>query len=81
MHCFNLVIEVLFVSSCPLQNPDTFISCRFNLVIEVLFVSSSGFFLRAAMERSFNLVIEVLFVSSGLGDPRGITFDGTVSIS
>ena len=63
--CFNLVIEVLVVSSYLSSHHGTrYISC-FNLVIEVLVVSSGHapkHCCRSGMR--FNLVIEVLVVSS-----------------
>ena len=64
---FNLVIEVLVVSSwCNAQV--LFSQCHcFNLVIEVLVVSSED---RAGIgeeQQCFNLVIEVLVVSSWIG--------------
>ena len=41
MHCFNLVIEVLFFSSFALHRLWVCLFYRFNLVIEVLFFSST----------------------------------------
>ena len=56
--CFNLVIEVLLVSS--LTNCRICLYVAFNLVIEVLLVSRLQLF---GCYRRFNLVIEVLLVS------------------
>ena len=63
MRCFNLVIEVLLVSS---SKDDTWLTLNtqgFNLVIEVLLVSSGASSHESQHLFRFNLVIEVLLVS------------------
>ena len=69
--CFNLVIEVLLISSCPVPTIHGGIRSAllgFNLAIEVLLISSSTdvsiVVTRIRRRLCFNLVIEVLLVSS-----------------
>ena len=63
--CFNLVIEVLVVSSRRSDTGRSEDNTSFNLVIEVLVVSSTCVAaLRKVLVSGFNLVIEVLVVSS-----------------
>ena len=69
--CFNLVIEVLFVSSQCLFYLTMPKLMSFNLVIEVLVVSSRGFLRTSSLLIvSFNLVIEVLVVSRKCPAPQ-----------
>ena len=62
---FNLVIEVLLISSSRSRGFSYVGGCRFNLVIEVLLISSHKRLCRRAENcQRFNLVIEVLLISS-----------------
>ena len=67
---FNLVIEVLVVSSFPALGVRPRAWIGFNLVIEVLVVSRLKYHFRLKSHlHSFNLVIEVLVVSRALRSP------------
>ena len=61
---FNLVIEVLLISSNNGHLEKWFLTSRFNLVIEVLLISRGRDLGGDVHDSCFNLVIEVLLISS-----------------
>ena len=62
--CFNLAIEMLFISGLANGYPNVSPHRSFNLAIEMLFISGDGDWRTAAVSLScFNLAIEMLFIS------------------
>ena len=59
---FNLVIEILLISSIPVIRL-VYTLTRFNLVIEILLISSLNCFHLCLVVGCFNLVIEILLIS------------------